>query len=839
MIHLKEIFRFVKNKPGTIEASEDLAHSSIVKIRDELKKLIRDEEVVAKHAQQKRSNALKARHAVINAEILASKYGNLLPGNFINKLLQKNLGIQKNRAEKAENLSREADEVLNKIRDSKKVLIISLAHSSGAEPPAEVSEKDVEKQAAKEKRQLQSLSKDLEDAEIVLKEATLESEKKGQKLQNLKEYNEGKVRTEITDEGRERLKKAEAEYQNAVEKEKSIENEVQKKKALVERSEKELFQSLSKELEEAKTALKQATLEREKKEREIQNLKESIEIKAKPEFTEKEGDLKKAKEEKSHRESVQKKKFLAEHAALKYKAAVENLILRKEAELLKPLLLEPKAQGLEKTLLFAKTVAEVMRSTFVEEEIKEIPAYDISKHGDLVSFVPPKDFDVVEQTWISKPFTFIVILYNKSTDKNLYYVSEPVLDSFEAALLQRVNDGLKVILLELEVDFSRMNKELVLYNNFMKILNIYGVDLNPKSLQKIWYHIKRDYVGFGKLDVLMKDPMIEDISVVGSNTPVYLYHRKYMNIETNIGFEEEELNQTIMKLAQISGKSISVGYPIMNARLPDGSRLEATLGREVTTHGGTISIRKFREEPFTPTDLIKYGTFNTEIMAYLWLAVENNKSMIFVGGTASGKTSTLNAVSLFVPSESKVITIEDTRELTLYHKNWIPGVVREAFLGQEAQTIDMFELLRSALRQRPEYLIVGEVRGKEAYTLFQAMSTGHTTFSTMHAGDIQTAVNRLINEPINVPLMMLSALDVMVVQVLRYAGRKRVRRMETLSEFVGIDAATGNISTRELYKWNPVIDKIEQSGSSKVLDDIMRSKGLTREQLNKDLITEK
>lgn len=508
---------------------------------------------------------------------------------------------------------------------------------------------------------------------------------------------------------------------------------------------------------------------------------------------------------------------------------------RSEGWLLKTLLPEPQARGIKKATLLVNTFFEVMRSTFVEKDITEIPVYDISKYGDIVTFVRPDDFEVVEQTWVSRPFTFITILYNRHTHKNLYHVSEPLLNSFEASLLRRIDDGLKVIMLEQEIDFSRMKKELVLYTNFIKILNIYGIELDPKSHHKIWYHIKRDYVGYGKLDVLLKDPMIEDISVVGADTPVYLYHRKYMNIATNIAFDGEELDQMILKLAQISGKSISVGYPIMNARLPDGSRLEATLGREVSTRGGTITIRKFREEPFSPTDIIEYGTFNTDIMAYLWLAVENNKSMIFVGGTASGKTSTLNAVSLFIPSESKVISIEDTRELTLFHKNWIPGVVREAFIGQEAQVIDMFELLRSALRQRPEYLIVGEVRGKEAYTLFQAMSTGHTTFSTMHAGDIQTAVNRLLNEPINVPLMMLSALDIMVVQVLRYVGQKRVRRMQFLSEFVGIEAATGCISTRELYKWNPVPDRIEQSGTSKVLEDIMNSKGWGREQLNKEL----
>lgn len=498
-----------------------------------------------------------------------------------------------------------------------------------------------------------------------------------------------------------------------------------------------------------------------------------------------------------------------------------------EEHLLKPIL-----EHKEKVRFWVEAVFEVMQKF---KETTEIPSYDVSKYGELVSFSPPKDFDVVEQREIIKPYSFITVLNNRQTHKNVYYVSEPVLDSFEEALMRQVNDSLKVILLEEEMNFSNLNKELILYNNFIKILEIYDIELDIKSLHKIWYHIKRNHVGYGKLDVLLKDPMIEDISCVGAAIPVYLYHRKYTNIETNIAFEEEELNEIIMKLAQLSGKSISIGYPVLNARLPDGSRLEATFGKEVTTHGGTITIRKFREEPFTPTDLIKYGTFGTEIMAYLWLAVENNKSMIIVGETASGKTTTLNAISLFIPSESKIISIEDTREITLFHKNWIPGVVRETFMGQEAQAIDMFELLRSALRQRPEYIIVGEVRGQEAYTLFQAMSTGHTTFSTMHAGSVQLAVNRLLNAPINVPLMMLNALDIMIVQVLRYVGRKRVRRMDVLSEFVGIDAKTGDISIQELYKWNPVEDKMEQSGSSKVLDDIMNSRGWSREQLKKEL----
>jgi len=522
---------------------------------------------------------------------------------------------------------------------------------------------------------------------------------------------------------------------------------------------------------------------------------------------------------------------------------IPDNIVGKEKESIPSGLNESPVKGLKKISLEIKLFSQLMRARFnkfktfqnVElSEATEVPSYDATRFGEITVFKPRQNFDIVEQVWILFPFVLVTILYNIKTHKRLYFYSEPILDPFETAFFQNISNNLKIFLLEQKIDFSNMNKELILYNNYIKILSIYGISLDPKSIQKIWYHIKINYIGYGKLDALMKDPMIEDISCVGADTPVFLYHRKYSNIETNITFKEEELNEMVLKLAQLTGKSISFGFPIMNATLPDGSRLETTLGKEVTTRGGTITIRKFREEPFSPSELIKYGTYNVEVMAYLWLAVENNKSIIFVGGTASGKTTNLNAVSLFIPSESKIITIEDTREITLFHKNWIPGLVRETFSGQESQSIDMFELLRSALRQRPEYLVLGEVRGKEAYTLFQAMSTGHTTYSTMHASCVQTAVNRLLHEPINIPLMMLSALDIMVVQVLRQVGRKRVRRMETLSEFMGVDSATGSISIQELYKWNAAHDTIDKSGTSKVLESIMSNRGWGVDELRKD-----
>ncbi|MDK2796230.1 MAG: archaeal flagellar protein FlaI, partial [Archaeoglobaceae archaeon] len=218
--------------------------------------------------------------------------------------------------------------------------------------------------------------------------------------------------------------------------------------------------------------------------------------------------------------------------------------------------------------------------------------------------------------------------------------------------------------------------------------------------------------------------------------------------------------------------------------MPDGSRIQLTLGKEVTDHGSTFTIRKFREEPVTPVDLIAWKTFSAEQMAYLWLCIENKKSLIFAGGTASGKTTSMNAISLFIPRRAKIVTIEDTRELMLPHENWIPAVTRDAFHGEKGK-IDMYDLLRAALRQRPEYIIVGEVRGREALTLFQAMTTGHTTYSTLHADSVSGAIHRLENPPIEVPRAMLEALNIISVQAQTYVNDRRVRRNIEIAEIVG------------------------------------------------------
>lgn len=221
----------------------------------------------------------------------------------------------------------------------------------------------------------------------------------------------------------------------------------------------------------------------------------------------------------------------------------------------------------------------------------------------------------------------------------------------------------------------------------------------------------------------------------------------------------------------------------------------------------------------TPVDLIDFGTFTPEQMAYFWLAIENRMNLIFAGGTASGKTTSMNAVSMFLPPGSKVITIEDTREISLAHDNWLSNVTRER-LSEDAN-IGMYDLLRSALRHRPEYIIVGEVRGEEALTLFQAMNTGHTTYSTMHADSIQTVINRLENDPINVPRAMVQSLDILSVQTLSRRGDERVRRADSIVEIGGISERTGELNFSELYSWDPATDTVEGDHSdSDVLERI-------------------
>ena len=468
---------------------------------------------------------------------------------------------------------------------------------------------------------------------------------------------------------------------------------------------------------------------------------------------------------------------------------------------------------------------------------KPVVEYDFERFGTLVEAEIPHEYEQIDRYWVEKGRSLVVIALNKKTNQKEYLLYEPALSEFEYELLERLFEDLRDVLI-LSSDEIRKDPKRILLEKVNDLIDDYGITPDSLSLFKIQYYLIRNFTGWSRIEALMKDSQIEDISCDGNNIPLFLYHRIYSNIKTNIAFESDALNSLAIALAQRSGKHISTGSPMVDATLPDGSRLQLTLGSEVTTRGTSFTIRKFREDPYSPVELMENGTFNAESLAYLWLAIENNKSLLFVGGTASGKTTSLNAVSLLIPPVAKVVSIEDTREITLYHDNWIASVTRDGS-AEGGNAIKMFDLLKSALRQRPEFILVGEVRGPEAQTLFQAMNTGHTTFSTMHAGSVDAAIHRLESEPLNVPRNMIQALNILCVQELLYRGTERVRRVQEIVEIAGIDPATGNLRVNNVFVYDPVHDVFSFTGRSQVYAEITEKRGWTRDQLESEISTRK
>lgn len=471
-----------------------------------------------------------------------------------------------------------------------------------------------------------------------------------------------------------------------------------------------------------------------------------------------------------------------------------------------------------------------------------------------------------------------VILFNPYINEYLYRVVEPEMNEREERLRMRISTDIREEFENLPVEemnpsemkdaveelarehLERQKTLLGTYgNNTLEAVDKYTNKLSeyaPESLsesfeetakekefdkiteeniEKIVYYIVRDYAEYEKLTPIMKDENIEDVSCNGPDVPIFLYHSEYQDVISNIMYEKQELDQFVAALAQKSEKNISIAEPDMQGRLPDGSRVQLTYSDEISDEGSNFTIRLFEDEPFTPIDLIEYDTFSKQQMAYLWLAIENEKSLIFAGGTASGKTTSMNAISLFIPPRSKVVSIEDTREITLRHSNWIKSVTRESFGSDDSGAVDMYDLLRDALRQRPEYIIVGEIRGAEAQTLFQAMSTGHTTYSTMHADDVTSAIRRLENDPINLPRQMLTSLDILSVQMRKIDDGDPIRRCKEMVEIIDVKSETNEIKSQTVFDYNNKTDHIDFMGDSDVMNEVRILNNWTEEELEEEI----
>ncbi len=440
-----------------------------------------------------------------------------------------------------------------------------------------------------------------------------------------------------------------------------------------------------------------------------------------------------------------------------------------------------------------------------------------------------------------EPYAYVRIFWDSKRKELVYNITEPKLGRDDTEIYSKVIKGLmEIVDVELSTIKNSDAAASFMEKYIRKIISEYGLTLNRGQYAKLFYYIYRDFVGLNEIEPLMHDSYIEDIGCDGTNVPLYVVHKKFGSLRTNIAFKGmDQLNNFVVKLSERCGRYISYAEPLLDGTLPDGSRVQASLAGDVTTRGPTFSIRKFAEEPFSPVDMMEMGTADSQVLAFLWLAMEYGASILICGGVATGKTSFLNTLSLFIPQESKIISIEDTRELQLPHENWIPSVARTGFGAQTDSgkygEVSMFDLLKESFRQNPDYVIVGEVRGTEAYVMFQGMASGHPSIGTMHAGKVEDVVHRLETPPIELSPSLVETLDMIVVMVHAREVNKSARRVKEISEIESIDSTTGVANINKVFVWMPSSDSFQFNGSIVMLQKISKLKGISIEELQKEM----
>ncbi len=428
------------------------------------------------------------------------------------------------------------------------------------------------------------------------------------------------------------------------------------------------------------------------------------------------------------------------------------------------------------------------------------------------------------------PYVSVHIYWNPEISELVYEIEEPILNEFEEKTLEEIESGM-LELINIGAVIDKNQEALLTYIDKMAkvILSELGRSLNEESYSRIFYYLYRDFIGLNEIEPFLKDFFIEDIECNGTKTPVYIVHRIYRNMKTNLVYKDtKKLASFVEKLAQRCGRYVSYATPLLDGTLPDGSRVNATYTIEITSKGPTFTIRKFTKVPWTPVQLISMNTLSPEMLAYFWILMQYKCNILVTGGTGSGKTSMLNALSFFIPPESRVVSVEDTREINLPRENWLPSVARTGIAG--AGEIDMFTLLKESFRQNPDYVIVGEVRGKEAFVLFQAMAAGHPSISTMHADSVETVIKRLETPPINLSPTLVNTLDVVAVMAHALVNKEETRRLREVIEIVNV-TAQGVALTNKPFIWNPSEDSFYFKTESKVFDKICKRHGIKRNQL--------
>ena len=405
-----------------------------------------------------------------------------------------------------------------------------------------------------------------------------------------------------------------------------------------------------------------------------------------------------------------------------------------------------------------------------------------------------------------------------SGDRDHYVPVEPDCGPVITDLLEQVDERLATDMGLLEQLAESEDHEQGLLESLDRICLSAGGRLEPDPMtldisgwEGLRYLMVREKVGLGKIQPFINDPYIEDVSCSGVGS-VFLEHRIFGGLKSSVAFNsEEELDRFVIKLSERIGRPATTRDPLIDSVLPDGSRINIVYGNDVSKKGSNFTIRKFSEAPLSILDLIRSGTLSYEMAAYVWLMIAGGMNVFVSGETASGKTTLLNSISTFIDPDGKVVSIEDTPELQIPHENWTREVVRGMALGESE--VSMFDLLRSALRQRPDEIMVGEIRGEEGSVVFQAMQTGHPCLATFHASSVEKLIQRLTGQPINIPKPYIDNLNlVILMSAVRLPNGQTARRVTSINEIIGYDSAADCFGYIEVFRWDPVTDTFEFPG---------------------------
>jgi len=447
-----------------------------------------------------------------------------------------------------------------------------------------------------------------------------------------------------------------------------------------------------------------------------------------------------------------------------------------------------------------------------------------------------EDTSYAGKSQILDAYGSVRILKVKGEPVPIYEVKLPRLTTEEEEILRRIRER---AITEIQVDPSAISdpeeRRRIFMNAVRRMIKEAAPSFSEGRVEVLTNLIVQSMIGYDKLDPFVRDDNLEEIMVIGTGKPVYVWHRRFSMCKTNISFQtDREILNIIERIARQVGRRIDQQSPLLDARLPDGSRVNATIP-PISLEGPTITIRKFKKDPLTVIDLIKYGTMSTEIAALLWVFVDGlgvkPANVLVSGGTGSGKTTTLNSLGMFIPPSERVITIEDTAELQLPVDHWIRLETRPPNIEGKGE-VTMDDLVKNTLRMRPDRIIVGEVRGPEARTMFTAMNTGHDgCMGTIHSNSARETITRLESPPMSVPRIMLPALDIIIMQV-RFHSRKKgtIRRITEIAEISGIEGE--NVQLNKLYKYDPAKDELVSTGvPSSVLNNLAHHTGLSMKEM--------